>query len=830
MNRLFAILILLCCFGRTQAQAPMPAKSSAEIQHMLKKLQVVGSVLYVAAHPDDENQRIIAYFDQGKGYRTAYLSLTRGDGGQNLIGDEKGPALGLLRTQELLAARRIDGGEQLFTRAYDFGYSKTPEETLTKWDKDIVLADVVWAIRTFRPDIIVTRFATPEKGGGGHGHHTASAMLAHQAFALAGDPTAFPEQLQHVTTWQPKRLFWNNYWVFRRHQPTAEELANIIQVPVGDYDPLLGKSYNEIASEARSMHRCQAFGSALTRGAFPEYLEYELGDPFENSDPMSGVETSWKRIGQAKAGELVAKAYQTFQPTQPQAVLPLLLEAKSMLMAVKGSDPLIRQKMQELDAVILACAGIWMEAISDQPLAAANDSLHVTIEALKRSNVPVELLDVLEDGNSVGIQATLQPNMAVQSWRFSVKKQLPVSQPYWLQNPDPQGVYDVGDQALLIGSAQNPSALGIRVLLSVQGTAVEATLPLMHRFVDRAVGELHRPVLIAPPLAINVGEPVYVFAGNQPKTIHLQAKGIAKGSYQLSFLVPQGWSVSPASMELTMDQDGQERPLSVTVTPPANYSEGDFRVEVQAEGMEPYSFGFEEISYDHIPTQVWFPPSKSRLLRMDIKRGGERIGYLMGSGDEIPASLQQIGYQVDILDPAVMSLDGLKQYGAVVAGIRAYNTVERMPYLQEMILKYVEQGGTYVVQYQTAGSMTEPNPGPYPLTVGRDRLTVEETELRMLQPDHQAFHFPNTITDKDFDGWKQERGLYYAGTWDERYVPLLAGKDPGENDLNGGLLVAPYGEGWYVYTGLAFFRQLPAGVPGAYRLFVNLLSLGEQPD
>ena len=839
MNRFLFVFLGIFSLVSVKAQSPMPAKSAAEIQHMIKRLGVVGKALYIAAHPDDENQRMITYLAKGQGYETGYLSLTRGDGGQNLIGDEKGPSLGLLRTQELLAARRIDGGRQFFTRAYDFGYSKTPEETLTKWDKDAVLGDMVWVIRSFRPDVIITRFATPEKGGGGHGHHTTSAMLAHEAFALAADPKAFPEQLQYVAVWQAKRLFWNNYWVFRNYEPTEEEKANIIEVNVGEYDPLLGKSYGEIASEARSMHRCQAFGAALLRGSLTEYLDFELGDKPENGDIFSGVETTWARLGLPVVGELLTNAFQDFDPKNPAASIPTLLAAHKLIEKAETSGKKIdkvwvAEKRKELDQVILYCAGIWMEATTAQPIFASNAPAPFKIEILKRTNLDVTFSAITQGTETRSIDEALGNNASVQTWEFSLATgatgdQLAVTQPYWLSNPEPVGVFEVSDKRL-IGMPENPALIPLRADFLIDGVLICADLPVIHRYVDRAVGELYRPVVIAPPLTVNVNEKVYLFADNQPKTVQLQARGNGPGSYEVTFETPEGWIVSPQKLDITINEAGQELPLSVTVTPPSSKSEGDFKVLISAEGMEPYSLGFDEIAYGHIPTQIWFPRAVSRLVRIDLKKRGNLIGYLEGSGDEVPKALQQVGYQVDIINPDAVTAEALTKYDAVVAGIRTYNTLERMPYIQSQILEYVKQGGTYVVQYQTSSGMKEDNPGPYPLKLGRDRITVEEAELHFIDPNHPLATTPNKITDADFDGWVQERGLYFGGEWDEQYTPILTGHDPDEKDLTGSTLVAQYGQGWYVYTGLSFFRELPAGVPGAFRLFVNMISLGKDAE
>ncbi|MEO0897533.1 MAG: PIG-L family deacetylase [Bacteroidota bacterium] len=830
---MFRKILLICLqlsFLGAFSQAPMPAKSSAEIQHMLRNLRVLGSVLYVAAHPDDENQRLIAYFAKGKGYRTGYLALTRGDGGQNLIGNEKGPLLGMLRTQELLGARRVDGGEQIFSRAYDFGYSKTHDETLQIWDKEKVLADVVWAIRKFRPDVIVTRFATPEKGGGGHGHHTSSAILAHEAFDLAGDKNAFPEQLKYVETWQPKRLLWNNYWVFRRYEPNEEELKNIIKINAGEYDALLGKSYGEIADAARSMHKCQAFGAALRRGERVEYLDHEKGERSESGDLFGEIDATWGRVkGGDKVGKLLDKAYKEFSPIDPSASVPTLLKAYNLLDGLKGHY--VDVKKEELKMAIAYCAGLWFEVQSALPTIPIDEVGEADIKYLKRSNYPIKLNSVeicfgefqkkyeyneqLGDNDKV-VTKTVNLNAAGS----------PVGQPYWLVKDQSKGLFDVNEQEL-IGLPENKAAGEGIFSFEIDGTTLEMATPIVHRYVDRAVGELYRPFQITPKITVNISEKVVVFSDLAPREIDLRIKSFAAGrKAQVRFEVPEGWEVTPPILSFSFENEGEEKVTTIKVSPPTTASEGNLKVIAEVDGKFS-SYSEQEIAYGHIPTQLIFNPSLTRLVRVDLKKEGEKIGYIMGSGDEIPRSLQQMGYQVDLLSDADITLDKLTEYDAVVAGIRAYNTNSRMPYHQDVIFEYVKQGGNYIVQYNTTYGISTKQPGPFPITLSRDRVTVEETMPEFLAPDHPIMNQPNKITQKDFEGWIQERGLYFPASWDDKYTPILSWNDPGETAKKGSLLVAPLGEGYFIYTGISFFRELPAGVSGAYRLFANMVSIGK---
>ncbi|MEO0581926.1 MAG: PIG-L family deacetylase [Bacteroidota bacterium] len=825
-------LLLLAFFAwgsLLHAQQPLPAKTSAEIQHMLKKLTVLGSVLYVAAHPDDENTRMIAYLAQGKGYRTRYLALTRGDGGQNLIGNEKGVSLGILRTQELLAARRIDGGEQMFSRAYDFGYSKNPEETLAFWDQDKVLADVVWAIRTYRPDVIITRFATPEKGGGGHGHHTSSAILAHKAFDLAGDPNAFPEQLTNgVEPWQPTRLMWNNYWVFRRYEPTEEDLKNIVSVNIGQYDPLLGKNYGEIASEARSMHRCQAFGNARIRGELIEYLDNEKGARPINGDLFSGIDATWSRVqGGEAVGRLLEQAYTDFDPTDPSKSLPNLLEAYQKLEGLSG--PWAEFKCEQLREAIVYCAGLWCEINPKYPTIAQGDSIELSAEYLKRTTYGVTLKSIEIEGlDPIQLNETLSTNPKVQKHsRILSTANLPISQPYWLQEEMGRGMFRVSDQEK-IGLPENPAVIKGIFRFIIDGVEIPFEVPVQHRYVDRAIGELYRPFLITPKVTVNVAEKVYVFASNVPQEIELSIKNFSDSiQATISFQLPEGWKATPSQLSYDFSRAGEEQSAKIQVTPPAFQSKGKIQVMVTVDGKTT-TYSQQTIGYDHIPTQMLFNASEAELVRVDLQKKGKQIAYIMGSGDEVPKGLEQMGYNVTQLADEDITLDNLNKYDAVIAGIRAYNRRKRLAFLQDIIFEYVEAGGTYVVQYNTTYDLSTKQPSPYPITLSRDRVSVEDAPVTFLKPDHPVLNTPNKITKEDFEGWVQERGLYFPAQWDEKFDAILSWHDFEETPKNGALLVAEYGKGHFVYTGISWFRELPAGVPGAFRLFANIISIGQE--
>ena len=827
-HSIYAVIlgIFLLIYFPASAQAPLPPKSASEIHHSIKKLQVLGSVLYVAAHPDDENTRLLAYMAGEKGYRTAYLSMTRGDGGQNSLGDEKGPYLGMLRTQELLAARRIDGAEQMFTRAYDFGYSKNHEETLKIWDKDKVLSDVVWAIRKFQPDVIITRFPGPEKGGGGHGHHTSSAMLAQEAFDLAADPKAYPEQLEHVSTWQAKRLLWNA-WRFGRGRD--QQFENAIQVDIGTYSPLLGKSFGEIGSAARSMHKCQDFGMFSLRGELKEWLQHEKGDQ-TTTDLFARVDATWGRIGENKIGKLLTKAYNDFRPADPTATIPTLIKA---LKAMEGKEGYWYDlKRKEIQKAILYCAGIWFEVNSKDPLVAVGDSVEMTGQIIKRSAYPAKLVSVNFGAKNQTEMMNLQlanDNKLVNIEKSYIPDDATPGQPYWLVNKQEKGVFNVDDRKL-IGLPQNPGAINTTWKFEIDGITFDYSIPVVHKYVDRKIGELYRPFLFAPPITINLPQAIYLFSNNKEQEVQLQVKSFAnKSEVNISIEKPEGWKISPSNFDLSFSKKGEEKTVSVSVTPPDYQSVGELKFVAKTNNFEG-SHSQKMIDYNHIPAQMVFDPAAARLVKVDLETRGELIGYIKAVDEETPTNLEQIGYKVDMLEDEEILTDNLSKYDAVIAGSRSYYIRKRMPFHKEQILEYVKNGGTYIVQYNKTYDLRQEQPGPYPIKLSRDRVTDEESEVKFLTPDHPILNSPNKISKKDFEGWIQERGLYFANEWDDNYTPLLSWNDPGEDPKNGSLLVTKYGEGYFIYTSISWFRELPAGVPGAYRLFANLISIGKDAE
>ena len=800
--------------------------NAGEIQLALQKLNVLGRVLYIAAHPDDENTNLMALWSNGSLYETAYLSITRGDGGQNLIGPELRERLGVIRTEELLAARRVDHGKQFFSRAIDFGFSKTAEETMRIWDHDKILSDVVWVVRKFRPDVIVTRFSPEDQLT--HGHHTASAILAGEAFSAAGDPNRFPEQLAFVKPWRPTRLVWNTSPFFFSNRNLPFDPTGLTVLEAGGYNSLLGKAYTEIAAASLSMHKSQGVGSPPRRGARKEYFKLLEGQPMTNS-LFEGIDTNWSRVANSESiATQIRQIISQFLPADPAASVPELLKLRQAMNGIKD-DSWVPEKKAELDGIIAACLGLHVEASTTNEAITPGQTATIKLEAINRCNIPVTLQEIRFSlsGDSMKIDAALPSNeLVTRDLSCKIPENTPYSQPYWLRKSGTLGAFAVDEQTL-VGLPENPPDLPVEIVLQVNGQELRYIVDTKYRLVDPVAGELRRPLVIEPPVFAKVANSVLIFATNQPKSVGVHitaATGPAKGELKLA--VPQGWGVYPASIPIDLKAADAEMVATFTVKPPDQDSEGTLRAVVSIDGRD-YSLGRVRISYPHIGVHTLMPPAEARLVRADIREKGERIGYIPGAGDDVPESLQQIGYSVKILSESDITAENLKQFSAVVLGVRAYNTQERIANWLPELFAYVKAGGVAVAQYNTLAELKTDQLAPYPLEISRDRVTDENAEVRILAPDHSLMTTPNKITSKDFEGWVQERGLYFPKKWDPAWTAILSSNDPKEKPLDGGLLVAKSGKGFFIYTSYSWFRQLPAGVPGAYRLVANMLSLGK---
>jgi len=823
------VFVFLVSYQALYAQKPQKL-SSNEIYEKIQKLNFLGTALYVAAHPDDENTRLIAYLANEVHARTGYLSLTRGDGGQNLIGPEIRELLGVIRTQELLAARRVDGGEQLFTRANDFGYSKHPDETLEIWDKDKVLSDVVWAIRTFKPDVIINRFnhRTP---GTTHGHHTTSAMLSVEAFDMVNDKTKFANQLKYTTTWQPKRLFFNtSSWFYRNRTDFVNASKDFTKLDVGVYYQMKGLSNNEIASTASSQHLSQGFGRLNVRGSQDEYLEFLKGEALKDkNDIFSGINTTWNRVeGGGEIGNILYDIEENFNFKNPSAHVPKLLEAYSLIKDLKD-EHWKNIKQQEIISIIESCMGLYLEANAISSSAVPNTKIDVNFELINRSNIPVTLISVtsLIDDKTIFKGLDLEENKRNRFKETITLKTNNFSAPYWLKDEGTIGMYKVNNQQL-IGKPETPKKTQVSYNLVVNFVPITITKNIIRVYSERDKGEIYEPFEILPKVTTKLKDKVIVFADSLAKKVTVEVKAGANFvNGKVSLKAPKNWIVSPAFQNFNIQQKNNKQTVEFSITPLKNQSEGELNV-VATVGNSNYNKELVEINYTHIPKQSVLLSSKAKVVRLNIKTKGRTIGYIKGAGDNIPENLRQIGYTVFEINPKDITAKRLENLDAVVTGIRAYNISKELGFKQKLLLDYVKKGGNLIVQYNTSRNIDVQ--APFSLQLSRDRVTDENAAVTILDETHPLVNFPNKITQEDFKGWVQERGLYFPNTWSKEFTPIFSMNDKGESSKKGSLLVAKYGKGNYVYTGLSFFRELPAGVSGAYKLFANILSLEENKE
>lgn len=807
-------------------QAPQ-SWSSADMYLAIRKLNVLGSVLYIAAHPDDENTRLIAYLSKDRLYRTGYLSLTRGDGGQNLIGDEQGIDLGLIRTQELLAARRIDGGEQFFTRAYDFGYSKTPQETFTKWDKEKILSDVVWVIRKFQPDVIINRF--PVTGEGGHGHHTASGILSNEAFGAAADPGRFPEQLQYVTVWQPKRVMWNTF-NFGGTNTTREDQ---FKIDVGGYSPLLGKSYGEIAAESRSQHKSQGFGVPASRGESFEYFKATKGEQPVN-DLMDGVELTWKRVPGGEAiSKMIDELARNFDLLHPEKSVEGLVSLYKAINALPDSY-WKTQKQKEVYALIAQCSGLFLDATTSEQFAVQTDSIRINFSFNNRLGTDAVLQKVQVDDFDSAFTKTLEKN---KNLNFSKTIYIPaekmITQPYWLEKKMAEGYFNVTDQ-LQIGQPDIGPAYNAFIVVKIYGERFKFMRPVRYKFTDPVKGELYQPLVIVPPVVLSPQEDVKIISPDKTSLKGtIVARGMKKGfngNVEVLSAISGKEVKNVAIGNNNLSIGAKNQVTEIEYTGDAEKKNEELLFSVSADGKNLVSDDKHEIRYDHIPWINYFHKSAVAVKYIDLKTYNKKIGYITGAGDKVPEALEQMGYEVTQLSDKELSRNNLGQFDAIITGVRAYNTHEWMNKHYDKLMKYVYEGGNLIVQYNTSNQIgpVRAKIGPYNFSITRTRVTDENAPVTLLKPEHPVFNFPNKISGDDFKGWIQERSIYHATDTSGKFEKLISMADPGEKADEGSLLVAKYGKGWFTYTGIVFFRELPAGVPGAYRLLANIIALNKK--
>ncbi|MGN6539514.1 MAG: PIG-L family deacetylase [Ginsengibacter sp.] len=807
MRKYFLFLFFYSFTQISFAQVPK-TYSSSQIFQQIKKLDVLGSVLYVAAHPDDENTRLLAFLANDKLYRTGYLSMTRGDGGQNLIGDEQGIELGLIRTQELLAARRIDGAEQFFTRAYDFGFTKSPEETFQFWDHDKILSDVVWVIRKFQPDVIITRF--PTTGEGGHGHHTASAIIAGEAFDAAGDPTKFPEQFKYgVKPWQAKRLLWNTF----NFGSVNTERPDQFKIDAGGYNSLLGESYGEIAAESRSQHKTQGFGVPSSRGKSLEYFKTIKGSAPEKT-LMDGVTTNWERLNDASMESAVQKLIADYSFTHPEKSLPALL---SIYQTLKKSTAGYwgNQKLEQVKQIIKECLGLYLEASTKTMFAVQGDSLQVNFVADNRLGGAVNISSVTIQNKKFEFNDQLPVDENVShSLTVVIPADAKISQPYWLVEPMNKGSYNVSDQNL-IGKPQNDPQSAV-VDLKINGEDFSYTIPIQYKSNDPVKGEEFEPLFIIPKIEIQSNPELALSVNNQPVNVNLATENNA--SSRDNFSVKTNYSLNVIE---TKKDNGSY--FSIKNPSQKNTEMIDWSA---VQGNRVYNSYKKIISYPHIPNIIYFHKADSKLVSFDLKISGKKVGYIQGAGDKVPDALAKMGYQVTMLSPKDITPNYLKQFDAIVTGVRAYNIYEWLNASYNTLMNYVKDGGVLLVQYNTNNNIgpVKAKIGPYPFTISRNRVTNEDANVSFTDAQNSLLNYPNKITQKDFADWIQERSTYQAESFQSNYKSLFSMHDANESPSDGSLIYTDYGKGRFVYCSLVMFRELPAGVPGAYRLLANLLA------
>lgn len=998
---------------------PAEDRGAMALGQAIKRLGVVASVLHTGAHPDDEDSGLLAYLARGRQARTAYLSLTRGDGGQNLIGPELYEALGAIRTEELLAARRLDGAQQFFSRAFDFGFSKSRTETLEKWDREAVLADMVRVIRTFRPLVIVSAWSgTPNDG---HGHHQASGLLTQEAYSAAGDASRFPEQIREgLRAWQAKKLYVRSFDGAASPREFLPSLSTL-SLNTGEFDPLLGCSYYEIAARGRSQHRSQDQGTIEARG--PRFSRLRLIDskvgPVKNErDIFEDIDTSLTGIA-IYAGKEAANvrgllsavqqaadtARDKYNPLKPQAVSEIIADGLSKLRRVRAKlkadqqsmvqrlktlstlnitesmlqdiDPLLQEKEADFEDALAKSAGIVVDCLADDEVVTPGQTFNVTVSAFADADAKLKEFGLAASQGGWKIAqkekekiTQLEGRLLVQSeYQVTVPAEAKPSGPYWLNKPRKGDMFDseaTGDYSKWRETGIDPFApapfyafIGFRI----GGEYIKREQPVEYRYADRALGEIRHELKVAPAASVNLSPEILVYPKSATAverevsvSVTNNQKGGVRGSVSLQ--KPNDWQATPASANFELKREGERASFTFIVKAPAGSAETRQQISAIATiDGKPYLSGYQTVSYPHIEPRFIYREAKTENEVIDVKVApGLKVGYIEGSGDDFGSALKRIGVDVKTIDSKELASGDLSVYDTIVAGVRVYEVRPDVIANNARLMDYVNRGGTYIVQYsrgnfETGGfapyrigreeaensrqpaqrgrqqdreprlmylseaditgaltkSATKPRVGyvgsdgdslmqsmkgggldpkalPAPdiggdlsqfdvIIVGSNsstrpeltqynsqlleysrrklvilaytqqqfvsgdfptfprpqarpfRVTDENAKVTILEPDHPRFNFPNKITQRDFDGWVQERGAYFLSDWDSHFKPLMACHDPGEPDLKGGEVIAEYGKGLYVYTAYAWFRQLPKGVPGAYRLIANLVSL-----
>ncbi len=807
-------LLAGCLFALPAMGQQLRPAGSAKIYHEIAGLKNLVNVLYVAAHPDDENTRLLAWLVNDQHIRTAYLSLTRGDGGQNILGPEQGDALGLIRTHELLEARKIDGAEQFFTRAIDFGFSKNYQETFKHWDKDTLTGDAVRVIRQFRPDVVICRF--PPDTMAGHGHHASSAIIGAAAFKAAGDASQYREQLSECAVWQPRRILFNAFR-FGSFNTTTEDMYKL---QVGQYEPLLGCSTGELAGISRTVHKSQGAGTPGIPGLQNEYFRLVDGAPFTNSI-FDGIDITWGRVGKPEITGAIEKILQSFDFLNPAKSIPALVALRQSVTSV--ADAYWRdRKLAEIDQAILDCSGFMAELYCGQAVATPGSELAFTLHLVARAGSTVNVKSVVwESGNDTNLSLLLSgDSLYTISHKIRISAGAPVTQPYWLKDKSNGSLFTVTDRQYL-GMPETPDDLVATLAVEIGGVVQKISVPLSYKKLDPLRGDVVEALRIVPEASVGFASPLLI----------TNPDGVGEAEVQIHTFAPL-----KDTLMLTDDKGVVVFSCAVTIGAGADTT---ITARIKGQGNPVITAALMHkgnrldrtqhvIQYSHLPALQYFTRAELKVIRPEWKCTARKIGYIEGAGDFMPTLLTLAGLEVDILkEKDMVNASRLKKYDAIVTGIRSVNVEKRMAAWMPVLLQYAENGGTLVMQYNTLQDPVTSKIGPYPITLSGKRVTEENADVIFNDPSAKVLNAPNRITSDDFKGWVQERGLYFPSKWDDRYATLFTMNDLGEQPLTGCTLFAKVGKGNYIYTSLSFFRQLPSGNVGAIRLLMNMLSVGK---
>ena len=805
------------------------SQNSSEIYSKLEKLNVLGSLLHVGAHPDDENTNLISYFSNKYNVETTYLSLTRGDGGQNLIGSELKDELGVIRTQELIAARKVDGANQLFTSAKDFGYSRNPEETLRIWNKKKLLDEIVSHIRTIQPDIIINRF-DHRTSGRTHGHHTSSAILSDKAFDLAANKNEFRDQLNSLSTWEPKRLFLNVSWFFYGSQDNFSRVnkKDFIKFDYSEYNTLRGKTYEEISAESRSQHKSQGFGRSANPGG-PKwgYLELIKGKNIDSNNPFEGIDISWNRIkGGKKIDELIKNLLNNFDFKTPEKNVSALINIYNNIEKLDDSY-WKNKKINDLKEIIIECLGLNIQLNSKNMLGTPNNSETFNLKIVNPSNVDVLIKNIKTNERNIPINLILSNNNLLEK-KVKINTNDRITTPYWLTSEGDLGMFNVKNDENN-GLPETQPSISANINIEINGSQINLIKYPFYRFTDPINGEVIIPFTIVPKMTLNLDQQVYIFYNSEPKQIFVSVNAHAeKIEGNLTLKIPDGWEIDPENHKINLDKKGEQKTYVFNVSA-KNKNSGIIKPIVEIENQS-YSNSLIEIDYPHITKQFIVKPSYAKANGIDLKNNVYRVGYIMGAGDKIPKTLENIGVDVVEIEPSQIKFENIKYLKTIILGIRSFNVIDELRSKNRVLWEYVKNGGTLIIQYNTTRGLKTNEIAPYKLKLSRDRVTDENSKFKILNKSHPIFNYPNKIENYDFNNWVQERGLYFPSSWSDKFEPHIEFSDYDQIITKGGLLSASYGNGKIIYTGLSFFRQLPAGVSGAYRLFINLINYGHQDD